>query len=363
MALLTVLAAALAAIAALVVFLLSGQQGKEHSAAQLFKDCSATPPWFIFRAATSLSTWLRMLPRKLEPAPIAILAELNGMMSSQVVFTVAELNVAGHLDVGWKTAKELTKFTGAANTETLERMMRAAHYLCGLFEIKKGPDGSPMYQNNALSAVLSDRHPNSVRAAAIHFNWDCWRPWGRYADVVRTGTTKFAEENGGLEPWAYFRANPKHEENFSQAMRNVDSLGAVPAVQDYPWERFRRVLDIGGATGSFLVTILKHHPRLTGVLFDQPQVIDNARGLWAKDSFYTAVADRVELVGGTFFNAGTIPKAKDTTDVFVMRVVLHDWNDVKAREILTEVRKAIGHSGATLVIMETSFTVLISVSI
>ena len=49
------------------------------------RDCSATPPWFIFRAATSLSTWLRMLPRKLEPAPIAILAELNGMMSSQVV--------------------------------------------------------------------------------------------------------------------------------------------------------------------------------------------------------------------------------------------------------------------------------------
>lgn len=59
-----------------------------------------------------------------------------------------------------------------------------------------------------------------------------------------------------------------------------------------------------GCRRSFLVTILKHHPRLTGVLFDQPQVIDNARGLWAKDSFYTAVADRVELVGGTFFNAG-----------------------------------------------------------
>ena len=49
------------------------------------RDCSAAPPWFIFRAATALSTWLRSLPRKLEPAPIAMLAELNGMMSSQVV--------------------------------------------------------------------------------------------------------------------------------------------------------------------------------------------------------------------------------------------------------------------------------------
>ena len=49
------------------------------------RDCSAAPPWFIFRAATSFSRWLRMLPRKLEPAPIALLAELNGMMSTHVV--------------------------------------------------------------------------------------------------------------------------------------------------------------------------------------------------------------------------------------------------------------------------------------
>ena len=53
------------------------------------RDCSAAPPWFIFRAATSFSRWLRMLPRKLEPAPIAMLAELNGMMSSQLVRTLS----------------------------------------------------------------------------------------------------------------------------------------------------------------------------------------------------------------------------------------------------------------------------------
>ena len=67
-----------------------------------------------------------------------------------------------------------------------------------------------------------------------------------------------------------------------------------------------------GCCRSFLVTILKHHPQLTGVLFDQPQVIDKAKGLWAKDSFYSAVADRVELVGGTFFDAGmAFPAVKD----------------------------------------------------
>ena len=53
----------------------------------------------------------------------------------------------------------------------------------------------------------------------------CCRAWGRYTDVVRTGTNKFAEQNGGLDAWAYLRAKPKHEENFSQAMRNIDSLG------------------------------------------------------------------------------------------------------------------------------------------
>ena len=86
---------------------------------------------------------------------------------------------------------------GAADTETLERMMRAAHYLCGLFEIKKGPDGSPMYQNNALSAVLSDRHPNSVRAAAIHFNWDCWR-WAPAGDSPLLYSRLIAAESACL---------------------------------------------------------------------------------------------------------------------------------------------------------------------
>ena len=63
--------------------------------------------------------------------------------------------------------------------------------MCGLFEIKQGPDGSPMYQNNAFSAVLSDRHPNSVRAAAVHFNWDCWR-WVTLGDSASLSTSAVA---------------------------------------------------------------------------------------------------------------------------------------------------------------------------
>ena len=86
---------------------------------------------------------------------------------------------------------------GAADTETTERMMRAAHYLCGLFEIKEGPDGSPMYQNNAFSAVLSDRHPNSVRAAAIHFSWDCWR-WVPAGDSALLSASAAALADAGL---------------------------------------------------------------------------------------------------------------------------------------------------------------------
>ena len=87
-----------------------------------------------------------------------------------------------------------------------------------------------------------------------------------------------------------------------------------------------------GCCRSFLVTILKHHPQLTGVLFDQPQVIDKAKGLWAKDPFYNAVAGRVELMGGTFFDAGmAFPAVKELGHTVLKQSV---WCDNQTCSVL-----------------------------
>jgi len=122
---------------------------------------------------------------------------------------------------------------------------------------------------------------------------------------------------------------------------------------DYNWSRYSRIIDIGGALGSMLGTVLHRNPGCTGVLFDQHQVIVDARKVWKETESLAALQDRVTLVGGDFFDSATIPKARDG-DFYFLRVIIHDWSDEESIDILRAIRKAIGSAKVTLALMEVS---------
>src|SRR2546430_1581186 len=105
--------------------------------------------------------------------------------------------------------------------------------------------------------------------------------------------------------------------------------------------RFRRIVDVGGGQGLLLAAILRRHPSAQGVLFDLPQVVEQAKEVLQG----AGVADRCELVGGDFFQE--VPSGGDA---YVLKVVLHDWDDERARRILSNCRKAMGEDGRLLVV-------------
>ena len=101
----------------------------------------------------------------------------------------------------------------------------------------------------------------------------------------------------GTDPWSYFASHPEERWHFARAMGSISADASRAVARHYDVSGFRRIVDVGGSQGVLLAGLLAAAPSATGVLFDLPEVIDGAREALAA----SGQADRVELVGGDFF--------------------------------------------------------------
>jgi len=127
---------------------------------------------------------------------------------------------------------------------------------------------------------------------------------------------------------------------FNAAMTSVSSGELSQIVAAYDFSKFEQIVDVGGGQGALLHGILSAYPNLRGVLIDLPSVVTGASVLRSG-----AIAGRCEVVGGDFFQA--VPEG---ADAYLMRVVIHDWNDEDALRILRNCRRAIRTHGKLLMI-------------
>ena len=127
---------------------------------------------------------------------------------------------------------------------------------------------------------------------------------------------------------------------FNRAMTEGSARLAAEIVAAYDFSRFGTIVDVGGGQGWLLSAILRAAPAARGVLVDLPHVIETARALVRE----RGVADRCELVGGSFFES--VPAGGDA---YVMKWIIHDWNDNDATRILRIVRVAIPPTGRLIV--------------
>jgi SAM-dependent methyltransferase len=167
-----------------------------------------------------------------------------------------------------------------------------------------------------------------------------WKLWSGLIDSLRTGGSA-AERVLGKDMFAYMREHPEVAEQFNRAMAAISAMLSPPVVAAYDFSRFRCIADIGGGTGRQLADILRAHPTLTGILFDLPHVIDEARSVVAN----SGVSDRTQLETGSFFDV--VPRG---ADAYVLKHVLHDWDDERAAQILAACRKAVPDDGRLLII-------------
>jgi SAM-dependent methyltransferase len=145
----------------------------------------------------------------------------------------------------------------------------------------------------------------------------------------------------GMPVFEYLTQHPHESADFNRTMIAF-SAAELPAVADaYDFSGVRRIVDVGGGTGALLATVLGRYPQVSGVLFDRPDVIDEARAALTEGG----VTERCEVVGGDFFES-TLPSG----DVYLMSHIAHDWDDDRCVAILRNCRKTIDPDGRLLLI-------------
>jgi len=156
---------------------------------------------------------------------------------------------------------------------------------------------------------------------------------------VRTGQPAWGRTHGA-EVFDYFAANPAQAEIFNGAMTDMSVAVAPAVVEAYDFTGTGTLADIAGGHGYLLAQILKANPALSGILFDTPPVVEGAAALLAREG----VSGRVERVAGDFF--ASVPRA----DAYIMKHIIHDWDDERAALILKNINAAMGPDGKVLIV-------------
>jgi hypothetical protein len=195
---------------------------------------------------------------------------ITGYWLSQAVGVVAKLGVADYLGNGPTTCDELARSVGA-DSPTLFRVLRLLSSVGVFTQVAPRSFGL-----TALGETLRSDAPGSVRNFAIAETAPGhWQPWGRLEESVRT--SKPASHAAlGMEIFEWYAQNPDEAGFFNAAMGNLSALAAGELVRVFDFSAFRKVLDVGGAHGVLLSSVLHASPTTRGVLFDLPHVIATA---------------------------------------------------------------------------------------
>lgn len=269
------------------------------------------------------------------PSPFAsIMALINGYQLSQALHVAAALGIADLLASRPRTSDELAEATDT-HPGTLYRVLRALA-AAEIFHEDAARQFSLAPLGQCLRSDAAD--PAGPWAAFIGRPY-IWQAWSHLMHSVRTGETAFPSVHG-QSVWEYRAAHPEEGAIFDAAMTALSKDVAAGVVAAYDFAPFSRVVDVGGGQAALLGAILAANPGVHGVVFDQPHVVARAQ----PELDRLQVADRCDVVGGDFFDA--VPPG----DLLLLKAVLHDWDDARARMILQSCRRALARGGRILVL-------------
>ena len=262
---------------------------------------------------------------------------VDGYQVSQAIHVAASLGIADLLvDAARSTSDDLAVATGT-HPPTLYRLLRALASVEILHEL----DGH-RFQLTPLGEQLRSDVPNSIAGWAAFIGRPYyWQAWAGLVQSVRTGENAFRQVHG-TDVWSYRSARPEESAIFDRAMTSISSRANAALLAAYDFGRFRTIVDVGGGHGALLSAVLAAHPGMRGIVFDQPHVVCGASALLDR----AGVADRCSTVGGSFFES--VPHG---ADAYVLRAVIHDWDDDASISILSVVRHALA-AGARVLIVE-----------
>lgn len=250
--------------------------------------------------------------------------EARNFMKSRVILTAAELDFFTRLDEKPCSASELAgekDLDARATTRVLDCLVAL-----GLLEKKDGD-----YKPTGIGSLYSARHPQTVRPMVLHMN-HLWDLWSELTDVVKKGGDS---EREGIQ------LDNENWKSFIGAMHVTGRKLAQKLASEYDLSRFKRLLDIGGASGTYTIAFLRCHSALTAVLFDLGNVIPMAKERLAEEG----IEDRVDLVAGDFYR-DELPRG---CDLALVSAIIHQNSLKKNLELYTKIYRALEPGGTVLI--------------
>ncbi len=271
-----------------------------------------------------------------DPSRAVLLRARDGLILHQALYAAAKLGIADHLDGGWRCAVDLAGEL-KVNEGALYRILRLLASQ-GIFEGNE----ARCFKNNQVSKFLRTDVPGSVRPLFLYWGSDFYYPcFGKVLHSVETGESSrtFLSGTDGFE---HLRQNPEQARLFDDAMTTMSELVAPAIASAYDYGAWESLMDVGGGNGILLSEILRAHPGLRGVLADQEHVLTRAheRGYLDGD-----LQGRASMEPCNFFEQ--IPAG---CRAYLMKSVIHDWDEEQARSILVNCRKAIPKNGVLLLV-------------
>ncbi|MDX1388290.1 MAG: methyltransferase [Acidobacteriota bacterium] len=264
-----------------------------------------------------------------------------GYMASITLNVAVDLRIADLLRNGPRPVAELAK-QSSANEDALYRALRLLASL-GIF--KEGPGRT--FENTPASETLCARGHDSVHDL---IRWICdpfhFRAYAELEHSVRTGEPCF-DKVFGKPIFEYMPNDPRESEIFNAAMTSFSAAVTPPALEAYEFDGIDVLVDVAGGHGEVLCSVLEKYPKMQGVLADLEHVLEGAGEVIGKHG----VGDRVRREVIDFFES--VPPGGDA---YIMKHIIHDWDDDRARLILTNIREAMGDKKGKVILLESVIT-------
>jgi acetylserotonin N-methyltransferase len=276
-----------------------------------------------------------MVPEVTNPDPSVILDLIEAFRRSKTMFAAVSLGVFETLESSPMSVAGLAA-TLKVDQDALQRLLDAC---VGLQLLTRAEN---LYANTpAASAYLSRQSPARMTGYINYSNAILWKLWGNLEDAVREGTNRWQQTFGWDGPiFSNFFRTEEAMREFLMGMHAYGLISSPHVVAAFDLGRFRRLVDLGGATGHLAIAACRRYATMTAVVFDLAEVGPLAREIVAASS----AADRIEVVAGDFFK-DTLPAG----DLYAVGRVLHDWTEAKVLALLRRIFEQLPSGGGLLI--------------
>jgi hypothetical protein len=258
---------------------------------------------------------------------------LFGKQMTYCLSGVARFGVADHMSATPMAVEEIAGKTGA-HAPSLYRVMRMLASM-GVFKEERGK----RFALAPAGELLKSDAPGTMRYHAMMLG-DEWtmRAYEHFTDCLRTGQDGVSKAYG-RHLFDVLAERPEQSDTFQAAMTSSSTIEGRAVTGAYDFSGIKRLADLGGGHGTLLASILRRYPQMQGVLFDRAEIIAGV----AKDQF-AGCEGRIIVEGGSFFE-----RVPDGCDAYIMKHIIHDWDDEHCRATLKLMRDKLPTYGRVLV--------------